>query len=62
MKECDKPETGCDYNCMNCEIPTFEPEDCEKCSAQAEEDGAEYEHNFNHISGTWTCDSCGREV
>lgn len=57
-KECNQPETGCDFNCMECEIPTYEPEDCEDCSQEAEENGIEYEANFTHITGSWTCEHC----
>lgn len=58
QKQCDQPETGCDYNCMNCEIPSVEPEDCEYCLEESEEAGIEYEANFTHSSGTWTCTNC----
>lgn len=57
-KECNKPETGCNYNCRGCEIPTTEPEWCENCSQQAEEDDIEYEFNVTHKTGSWTCENC----
>lgn len=57
-KICDEPESGCDYDCMECEVPTVEPEYCEDCESQAEEDGVEYEPNFTHKNGCWTCENC----
>lgn len=58
MKECNKPETGCDYNCLECEIPQTEPEDCEHCLSMAEEDGIEYEANFIYDGNSWICENC----
>ena len=57
-KECDNPETGCDYCCMECEIPTTEPEYCEDCAQEAEDSGFEYEFNVTHKTGSWTCENC----
>ena len=58
MKICNEPETGCDYCCMDCEVPTIEPEWCEDCANQAEEDGFEYEFNVTHKNGYWECENC----
>ena len=44
-KICDNSETGCDYCCMDCEIPTIEPEWCEEYAQKAEDAGFEYEFN-----------------
>lgn len=62
MKKCNKPETGCDLDCLNCEVPTTEPEYCESCLEKAEENDLEYEANFTHITGIWTCEHCGMGV
>lgn len=62
MKKCNEPETGCDLNCHHCEIPSIEPEDCETCLIRAEEDNIDYEANFTHVTGIWTCEHCGRGV
>jgi len=59
MKDC---ETCKEHNCMECEVPGIEPEDCETCSKQAEEDGVEYEHYFTHKDGYWKCAECGKAV
>ena len=59
MKECNKEETGCDYDCMECEVPTVEPEWCEHCSQEAEESGIEYEFLVTHKHKTWACETCG---
>lgn len=41
--------------------PTYEPEDCEECREECENDGIEYESNFTwNKGGWWECDSCGR--
>ena len=61
-KECNNPDTGCDYNCIDCEIPTFEPECCEDCTNQAKEDGIEYEFLVTHKTGSWTCEHCRKGV
>ena len=50
-KECNNPETGCNYNCRNCEVPLVEPEWCEDCAQEAEESGFEYEFNVIHKNG-----------
>ena len=57
-KECNNPETGCDYRCMECEVPTTEPEYCQRCEEEAEENGFEYEFNVTHKTGSWTCENC----
>lgn len=57
-KECNQPETGCDYNCIDCEVPSTEPEYCEDCERDAEESGSEYEFNVTHKTGSWTCENC----
>lgn len=44
------------------EEPWYEPEWCEDCSAECEENGIEYEANFTWKNGCWHCDSCGRPV
>ena len=59
MKICNEPETGCDYNCRDCEVPTTEPEWCEDCAQEAEDSGIEYEFNVTHKTGSWTCENCG---
>ena len=51
-KECNNPETGCDYRCMECEVPTVEPEWCENCAQESEENGFEYEFNVTHKTGS----------
>ncbi len=61
-KVCGDEDTGCDLNCMECEVPTITPEDCEDCRAEAEESGFEYEANFTHVTGCWTCEHCRRGV
>lgn len=61
-KICDKLETGCDFNCIECEIPQIEPEDCENCLTNDEESGIEYEANFTYVNGTWQCGNCGGSV
>lgn len=60
MKICNNPETGCDYRCMECEVPTTEPEYCQRCEEEAEENGFEYEFNVTHKTGYWTCENCRR--
>ena len=40
--------------------PWYEPEDCEECMEECENDGIEYEHNFTWKDGCWYCDSCGQ--
>lgn len=62
MKECNESKTGCDLDCHNCEIPTINPEWCEDCAQQAEENEFEYEANFTHKTGIWTCEHCGGAV
>lgn len=62
MKECNNPETGCDLNCFDCEIPTVEPEWCEDCAEQAEKDGIEYEFLVTHVNGYWQCEHCRKGV
>ena len=57
-KECNKPETGCDYCCMTCEVPVIEPEWCERCSQEAENEDFEYEFNVTYKTGSWTCENC----
>lgn len=42
--------------------PWYEPEWCEECSADAEENGFEYEPNFTWRNGCWECDNCRRPV
>lgn len=61
-KECNCPETGCDMNCMECEVPLFEPEWCEDCANAAEEAGIEYEFDVNHYNGYWECSNCRKPV
>jgi len=61
-KECNKPETGCDYECLDCEVPTTEPEYCESCETLATENGYDYEFNVDHISGYWKCSHCNKGV
>jgi thioredoxin 1 len=61
-KCCNDPDTGCDLNCMECEVPTIEPENCQYCEDESEDNGVDYEANFTHISGTWCCENCGRGV
>lgn len=61
-KVCNDFDTGCDLCCMECEIPTVEPEYCERCMNEDEEAGFEYEANFTHVTGTWTCERCGNCV
>lgn len=61
-KVCNLPSTGCDLNCMECEVPTYEPEWCEECAESAEESGIDYEPNFTHKNGCWTCETCGGGV
>jgi len=60
--KCNDTSTGCNFDCRNCAVPKMEPEWCERCSSAAEEDGIEYEANFTHVTGTWTCDHCGGGV
>ena len=57
-KECNNPETGCDYRCMECEVPTTEPEWCERCAQEAEDSEIEYEFNVTYKTGSWTCENC----
>lgn len=61
-KVCNDKSTGSDFDCHNCEIPSVEPEDCEPCTQMAEDDGVDYEANFTHVTGTWTCEHCGMGV
>lgn len=61
-KECNNFETGCDYNCRNCEIPLIEPEWCEDCAQEAKENGFEYEFNVTHKNGYWECENCRQPV
>lgn len=49
-------------DCINCDIPTIDPEDCESCKRNAEENGFEYEHNVTWKNGMWVCDNCNRGV
>lgn len=60
IKECNNPNTGCDLNCINCEIPGYDPEDCEYCRKESEENDCEYEANFTYINGNWECCNCRR--
>lgn len=62
MKKCKDPMTGCDLDCINCEVPTYEPEDCEDCATLAEENGFEYEANFSYVDDHWICCNCRRGV
>lgn len=59
MKNCEECKV---HNCMECEVPQIEPEDCEDCRKQSEEDGVEYEANFTHKNGYWECDNCRKPV
>ena len=59
---CNDTSTGCNFNCTSCSVPNMEPEDCERCSISAEEEGIDYEANFTHVTGSWTCEHCGRGV
>lgn len=40
--------------------PGYEPDVCESCEAEAEEEGVGYEHNatWNFQGCTWECDNC----
>ena len=62
IKQCNKPETGCDYNCIDCEIPDITPEECKDCMREAEENGVEYEFNVNYKNGWWECDNCRKPL
>lgn len=57
-KTCGFINTGCDYDCMNCEVPHLEPEDCPYCS----EDDELYilEAYFKHKR--WYCSYCDRPI
>jgi hypothetical protein len=61
-KVCNDLISGCDYNCICCNVPKIEPEDCEYCREDSEESGVEYEADFTYRTGTWTCENCGRPV
>lgn len=61
-KICNNLLSGCNYECTSCEVPTIEPEDCEYCLEEAEENGIEYEANFTYRNGVWQCDNCNRLV
>lgn len=57
-KICGDEDSGCDLGCMDCEIPTIEPEYCESCYYDDEKNGIEYEFNPTHESGSWQCGNC----
>lgn len=61
-KICKDFNTGCDMNCMECEIPEIEPEWCENCMEEMEESGIEYEPNFVYENDVWLCDNCRAPV
>lgn len=42
--------------------PWYEPEWCEDCSSECEENGIEYEPNFTWTGDSWICDHCRRGV
>lgn len=47
---------------MDNDEPTYDPEDCEHCKRENENDGVEYEQNVTWKDGQWICDNCGRPV
>lgn len=71
---CSKDTIECHCHCNNCicteqvqvedetedSEPWYEPEWCEDCSYDAEENGIEYEPNFTWEGGIWVCDNCRR--
>lgn len=56
------PYTGEEYKLSDEEDdePTIEPEDCERCSAEAEKSGIEYTKDFEWKDGCWHCEHCGQ--
>ena len=50
-KQCGVTNSGCDYNCMSCEIPTSEPKECPDCT-DFEKSHAYYEDK------KWYCSHC----
>ena len=55
-RECSQE---CEYNCMECDIPGFDPEYCEDCSSDKD---IVYEFAVNHRNGCWECDNCRQPV
>ena len=39
--------------------PEWEPEWCEICQSECEENDIEYEFNVHAENGSWVCDHCG---
>ena len=62
MKECGNMSSGCDHDCMECDVPSIEPESCQNCMDNAEDSGVEYEGNFTYQGGCWYCDTCRQPV
>lgn len=56
-KECELCK---DHDCINCDVPTSEPEDCQYCLDEEIESGIEYERNFTYKDDVWICDNCGQ--
>lgn len=42
--------------------PWYEPEWCESCQEDCEQNGIEYEPLFDWVCGGWVCEHCGRPV
>lgn len=62
MKKCKDLASGCDFCCMECEVPNITPEWCEDCAREAEESGFDYEFNVTYQNGYWECGNCRQPV